>query len=82
MAIDKQIAANSAAGVASHTPVTPQIAGSISMAITINTKEREKASMAEISPLDNAVNIPLANTLKPIKMRAMEQMRLPVTADP
>ena len=50
------------------------IAGSISIAITINTKEREKASTAEINPLDNAVNIPLANTLKPIKMRADEQI--------
>ena len=74
MLADRQIAANSAAGVASHTPVTPQIAGSISIAITINTKEREKASTAEINPLDNAVNIQLANTLKPIKMRADEQI--------
>ena len=46
----------------------------------MNTKEREKASTAEISPLDNAVNIPLAKTLKPIKIRAKEQIRFPVTA--
>lgn len=80
--LDKQIAANSATGVANHTPVTPQITGSISIAITINTKERQKASTAEITPLDNAVNIPLTNTLNPIKMSAKEQMRFPVIANP
>ena len=77
---DKHIAANSAAGVANHTPVTPKRTGSISIAITINTKEREKASTAEINPLDNAVNIPLEKTLYPIKIRAREQIRFPVTA--
>lgn len=77
---DKQIAVNSATGVAIHTPVTPNKAGSVSIAMIINTKERENASMAEISPLDNAVNIPLVNTLKPIKIRAKEQIRFPETA--
>ena len=80
MAADKTIAANSATGVASHTPVTSKSAGRISIAMTINTKERENASTAEIRPLDSAVNIPLANTLKPIKIRAREQIRFPVTA--
>ena len=40
------------------------------MAISMNTKEREKARTAEIIPLDNAVNIPLAKILKPIKNSA------------
>lgn len=46
----------------------------------MNTKEREKARTAETRPLDRAVNMPLANTLKPMKTRAEEQMRFPVTA--
>lgn len=50
------------------------------MVISINTKEREKARTAEIIPLDSAVNIPLAKILKPIKTRAKEQIRFPVTA--
>lgn len=50
------------------------------MAIIINTKEREKASTAEINPLDKAVNIPLANTLNPIKISEAEHIRFPVTA--
>ena len=77
MNADKHIAANSATGFASHTPFTPKRAGST---ITINTKERENASTAEINPLDKAVNIPLANTLNPIKISAAEHIRFPVTA--
>ena len=80
MNADKNIAANSATGFASHTPFTPKRAGSTSMAIIINTKEREKASTAEINPLDKAVNIPLANTLNPIKISEAEHIRFPVTA--
>ena len=77
---DRISAVNSAAGTASHAPVTPNRAGSISMAITIKTKDLEKARTAEINPLDSAVNIPLMNTLKPIKISATEQIRFPVTA--
>lgn len=50
------------------------------MAIIIKTNEREKARMADTMPLDRAVNIPLAKTLKPMNSNAIEQMRLPVTA--
>ena len=52
------------------------------MVISMNTKEREKARIAETMPLDNAVNIPLAKILKPIKNNARVQIRFPVTARP
>ena len=77
---DRAKAISSAAGVASQMPVTPKIAGRISMAISMNTKEREKARIAETIPLDSAVNIPLAKMLKPIKSSASVQIRFPVTA--
>lgn len=50
------------------------------MAIAVNKKVREKASTAEIIPLESAVNIPLAKMLKPTKSSASEQIRLPTTA--
>ena len=50
------------------------------MAISMNTKEREKARTAEIIPLDNAVNIPLAKILNPIKSNAAVHILFPVTA--
>ena len=73
-------AINSAAGVASQIPITSKNAGRISMAITVNTKVREKASTAEIIPLESAVNIPLAKMLNPTKSNASEQIRFPWTA--
>ncbi len=80
MADDRIRAISSAAGVASQMPFTPKTAGSTSMAASMNTKDREKARMAEIEPFDNAVNIPLANMLKPIKSSTRVQIRFPVTA--
>ena len=77
---DRARAINSAAGVASQMPFTPKTAGRISIVISINTKEREKARIAETIPLDKAVNIPLAKILKPIKNSARVQIRFPVTA--
>ena len=74
------IAASSAAGVASQIPVTPRMTGRTSMAISVKTKVRENASTAEMSPLESAVNIPLAKMLKPTKSRAREQIRFPATA--
>ncbi len=52
------------------------------MVISINTKDLEKASTAETTPLDNAVNIPLAKILKPMKNKAIVQILFPVTARP
>ena len=52
------------------------------MVISINTKDLEKARMAEMIPLDNAVNIPLAKMLKPIKNNAIVHILFPVTARP
>ena len=80
MKVARPIAASSAIGFASHAPVTPSRAGRVNMAIIIKTNEREKARMADTMPLDRAVNIPLAKTLKPMNSNAIEQMRLPVTA--
>ena len=48
--------------------------------ININTKDLENARTAEITPLDNAVNIPLEKILKPIKKSAIVQILFPVTA--
>ena len=50
--------------------------------ISMNTKEREKARTAETTPLDRAVNMPLAKILKPMNSSAMVQIRLPVKARP
>ncbi len=75
-------AISSAAGVASQMPFTPSSTGRVSMVSIINTKEREKASTPETTPLDSAVNIPLAKMLKPIKSSATVQIRFPVTANP
>ena len=80
--MDRIRAISSAAGVASQIPFTPRSAGSTSIVININTKDREKARTAETTPLDNAVNIPLAKILKPIKSKAMVQIWFPVTARP
>ena len=82
MKADRATAISSAAGVASQMPFTPSNAGNMSMAIIINTKEREKARTAETPPLDKAVNSPLAKILKPIKRSAVTQIRFPVTASP
>ena len=77
---DNASAINSAAGVASQIPFTPIIRGSTIIVIIINTNDRENARTAETTPLDNAVNSPLANILKPIKRSAAEQILFPVTA--
>lgn len=70
----------SAAGVASQMPLTPNIRGRIIMAAIINTKDLENASTADTMPLESAVNIPLANMLKPMKSNAMVHTLFPVTA--
>lgn len=58
---DKASAISSAAGVASQIPFTPKMRGKVIIVLSINTKELENARIAETTPLDNAVNIPLAN---------------------
>ena len=50
------------------------------MAASMNTKDLENASTAETTPLDNAVNIPLAKILKPMNNSAMVQILFPLTA--
>ncbi len=74
------IAISSAAGVASQIPVTPKNNGSANKQITMNTKEREKARIAETIPLFKAVNIPLEKILNPINNNAILQILFPVTA--
>ena len=49
---------------------------------SINTKDLEKARIAETIPLDSAVNMPLAKILKPIKNSAMVHILFPATASP
>ena len=74
------IAISSAAGVASQIPVTPKNNGSANKQITMNTKEREKARIAETIPLFKAVNIPLEKILNPINNNTILQILFPVTA--
>jgi len=78
--MDKTSAISSATGVANQIPFTPRIAGSISIVININTKERENARIAETIPFDNAVKVPLAKILNPIKSNAIVQILFPVIA--
>ena len=80
MKSDKASAISSAAGVAIQIPFTPRIMGSTIIAASINTKDLENARTAETIPLDNAVNIPLAKILNPIKRRAAVQILFPATA--
>ncbi len=61
-------------------PFTPRIKGSTIMVMSINTNDLENARTAETIPLDNAVNIPLAKMLNPIKHNAAVHIRFPVTA--
>lgn len=82
MKTDKARAISSAAGVASQMPFTPKNKGSANIATSINTKDLENARTAETTPLDNAVNIPLAKILKPINSSAIVHIRFPVTAKP
>ena len=82
MKTDNPSAISSAAGVASQTPFTPKNKGSTIIVINMNTKDLENARTAETTPLDNAVNIPLANILNPMNRSAMVHIRFPVTARP
>ena len=50
------------------------------MVTSMNTKDLENARTAEITPLDKAVNMPLAKILNPIKNSAIVQILFPVTA--
>lgn len=77
---DKINAINSAVGVANQMPFTSKKAGNTSIVININTNDLENARMAETTPLDNAVNNPLAKILNPIKNNATLQILFPVTA--
>ena len=54
--------------------------GSTIIVISIKTKDLANARTAETIPFDNAVNMPLAKILKPIKNNAMVQILFPVTA--
>lgn len=60
--------------------MTPKNNGSANKQITMNTKEREKARIAETIPLFKAVNIPLEKILNPINNNAILQILFPVTA--
>lgn len=80
MKADRARAINSAAGVASQMPFTPRSIGNTIMVININTNDLENARMADTTPLDNAVNIPLAKILNPIKSKAIVHILFPDTA--
>ena len=75
------VPSSSATGVASHTPFTPpNKTGSTWILTAVNTKDREKASRADTTPLDKDVNIPLANIFIPTNRSDKEHSRFPVTA--
>lgn len=80
MKTDKASAISSAAGVANQIPFTSKSNGSTTMVISINTNDLENARTADTIPLDNAVNVPLAKILNPIKNNAIVHILFPVTA--
>lgn len=53
--IDKNSVTNSATGIASHTPVTPKMAGSVRSDSRIKTKVLVKDMTAEVLPSESAV---------------------------
>ena len=77
---DNNIANNSATGVANQIPVTLNNNGNTIKQITINTKERANARIAETIPLLRAVKILLEKMLNPINSNAILQILFPITA--
>ena len=59
---------NSAAGTASHMPVTPIMTGRSRMFSTRSTNVRIKEIIAEVFPSENAVNMEEAKILTPANM--------------
>ena len=67
-------------GTASHKPLIPKIIGNTIMVPTKKMKVLEKDMIADIFPLDRAVNSILEKVLKPTNSNARENNRLPVIA--
>ena len=53
--MDSSSVTNSATGIASHTPVTPKMAGSVRSDSRIKTKVLVKDMIAEVLPSESAV---------------------------
>ena len=68
---------NSAAGIASHTPVTPNNSGKTKREIPINPNVRKKDIIADALPFDKAVNKAEAKTLQPEKRNPKEKILNP-----
>lgn len=66
--MDRNIVRNSAAGTASQIPFTPMNFGRSKIFATIIPNVRTKEMIAEIFPLENAVNIEEAKILIPAKI--------------
>lgn len=80
MLIHKSIVMNSATGTAIQTPVTPRKRGSIIRLITINTRVLENDTIADIFPLESAVNIPEEKILNPLNRKLYAKILNPTTA--
>ena len=61
---------NSATGMASHTPVTPRIGGSVISESRMNTNVRANEITAEVFPSESAVNSAEEKILNPLNKNA------------
>ena len=68
----------SAIGIASHTPVTPNIFGNIKRKIVINPNVRKNEITADAFPLDNAVKKAEEKILPPENRKLNEKTGNPV----
>ena len=66
--MDKNIVNSSATGTASQIPFTPRNFGRSKIFVTIIPNVRTKEMIAEIFPLENAVNMEEAKILIPAKI--------------
>mgnify|MGYP007128679856 CR=1 FL=1 len=69
---------SSAAGTASHTPVTPMIRGNNMRKAVINPNVRKKEIRADIFPFESAVNRAEAKILHPENRKLYEKREKPV----
>ena len=71
---------SSAAGTASHTPVTPKRAGSISSSTVISPNVRRKDRIADSFPFDNAVNMAEVKIFSPQNRKLKGKIKNPFRA--
>ena len=78
--MDSSSVTNSATGIASHTPVTPQMAGSVRSDSRIKTKVLVKDMTAEVFPSESAVKRADEKMLYPLNKKVTQNTEKPLTA--